>query len=134
MSQDYKISIRAEASCVEDALNGLTQYCLTAGFDTQDCFYIEVALAEAVNNIIEHALRGRPDESIRIFCRMLKSTLIIELLDNGKPLLDLPLNKLPDWEKESGRGWPIIYRLMDEVTYSFEHQNRLILKKQLPAF
>ena len=134
MTRDCKLAITARADSAHTCLDTLRKYCFTIGFNTEECFHIEVVLAEVINNIVEHALLDRPDEFIKIRCSAVKTMLVIEVLDNGKPLLTVPKDTLPDWDAESGRGWPIIYSWMDEVTYCHSnHQNQLVLKKSLPT-
>jgi len=134
MIRGCKLAIPAKAENAESCLDTVQKYCRNIGFNVEECFRIEVALAEAINNILEHALPERPDEYISVFCQAQDSMLVIEILDNGKPLTILPDDQLPDWHHESGRGWPIIYRWMDEVSHRYtNNQNQLILKKLLSS-
>jgi len=134
MAQQYKFSIQATADTVETAINQISHYCISIGFNNDECFRIQVVLAEALNNIIEHALLGRHNEFIEIHYQSHKSMFIINIIDRGTPLLSPPNSELPTWEAESGRGWPIIYSWMDEVSHQHSNnKNQLILKKYLPT-
>ena len=133
MEHDYTFYLPATAEDVEGGIQQVAHYCTAIGFNEQACFAIQIAMAEALNNIIEHALSEHPQEHIKVHCHLQQSTLVIELFDNGKALNKLPDGALPDWQAESGRGWPIIFSIMDEVHHRYHNQqNHLTLKKQLP--
>lgn len=93
-------------------------------------FQVTVVLAEALNNIIEHALPNNPEESIRLKCKYFSDRLELELTDDGVPLSNFPNARIPEHDAESGRGWPIIIHWMDEVSLNRKHDsNCLFLKK-----
>ena len=98
---------------------------------------IEIALAEAVNNTVEHACAGLPEASGRITCQIKQHAVVIEISDNGRPL---PAHSLPKGAPadisgsiadlpEGGFGWFLIRQITTGLTYSREHgRNRLILE------
>jgi len=104
MTQEYQLSIQATAEAIETAIHQINHYCSAIGFDNEQCFRIQVVLAEALNNIIEHALPDKPDELIDIHYHSQQSILIINIIDSGTELLSPPNSELPAWEAESGRG------------------------------
>ena len=91
---------------------------------------IEQAVAETVNNCIEHAYGGSVDRQITINYVLSNSHLLIEITDQGKAFdpthlknLDigfdydpLDINNLP----EGGFGLKVIKSCMDEVDYRRE--------------
>lgn len=86
---------------------------------------IEIALAEAVNNVVEHAYAGADAGPVRLSCSLLGTRLDIRLCDIGRPLpgdrlppglaadVDVPLADLP----EGGFGWFLIRSLATEIRY-----------------
>lgn len=95
---------------------------------------IELVVAEALNNITEHAYAGSNTGLIRICTNVKNNRLTINLVDDGHampgekvPKPDLPdasgpLHSLP----EGGFGWYLIHDLSDAVTYSrTDNQNHL---------
>ncbi|MEQ1738634.1 MAG: ATP-binding protein [Methyloglobulus sp.] len=91
---------------------------------------IEQALAEAVNNCIEHAYSGSEDYQILIKYTLSDDRLFIEITDEGKPFDPEHLNNLKsdfDYDPfdidnlpEGGFGLKVIKSCMDEVNYHRE--------------
>ena len=111
---------------------------------------IEIALAEALNNVVEHAYPpGSPGE-VKLVLRHGRAGLLVEIRDNGKPMPNgrtpdgthptdaQPSNDLP----EGGFGWYLIRELARDLVYDRENgENFLIfrlavgrnsLKRQVP--
>ena len=86
---------------------------------------VELVLAEVLNNICEHALRGATEGLIELYLRRDCAGLICEVLDDGLPMpgghppegqradLDRPLPDLP----EGGFGWFLISELTSGLCY-----------------
>lgn len=87
---------------------------------------VEIALAEVINNIVEHAYRGQVGGMIRLSARLGHAFLRFEICDDGSPLpggtlppgrpadLSVPRGNLP----EGGFGWLLIHSVAREVRYS----------------
>lgn len=95
---------------------------------------VEIAVAEGLNNIVEHALRDARDAPIRIEMRIDAAQIFVHLQDPGAPLpgsllseaapvdLDVPCLELP----EGGFGWGLIHMLTDRLDYTrVNGENRL---------
>ncbi|MFT4959369.1 MAG: serine/threonine-protein kinase RsbW [Paracoccaceae bacterium] len=107
------------------------------GISQSRCSDIEIALAEVVNNVVEHAFDGLPDATGHITCLIEADTLTIEVSDTGRPIPD---NQLPTGSRadlsgpmadlpEGGFGWFLIRQIATTVTYERTNgQNRLILE------
>jgi serine/threonine-protein kinase RsbW len=86
--------------------------------DAADC--CELVLAEAMNNIVEHAYAesGGP---VRLTLMRARRRVICRLLDRGQPLpgLTLPRGALPvsDSPREGGYGWFLIHSLSQRLIY-----------------
>jgi len=87
-----------------------------AGFDADGVSAIELALTEALANVILHAYDGRPDREIGLTITIDDSVLRLEVLDDGRPFD--PEGYSPPDLSEPGRGGygiMLIETLMDHV-------------------
>jgi serine/threonine-protein kinase RsbW len=107
-----------------------------------DCLHVQLAVAEAINNIIEHGYGEYGEGRIDIAAETEHGKLRIEITDDAPPL---PLEYLEDLLKKplpepgdtvpllsSGRGIPIMRSTMDSVVFRRPvGRNQLILCKVL---
>lgn len=98
---------------------------------------VEIAVTEALNNIVEHACAGISDALIRIDLTIKAAHVIVHLQDPGAALpgcripqaraLDLAVGR--DDLPEGGFGWGLIHALTDQLEYSrSEGANRLRMR------
>ncbi|MEP2717734.1 ATP-binding protein [Pseudophaeobacter sp.] len=92
---------------------------------------VQIALAEAVNNVVEHAYGDTTTGDVRIQCRIADEILHIQISDAGPPLpngelpagtpaeISGPLETLP----EGGFGWFLIRELTCRLHYARENGN-----------
>jgi anti-sigma regulatory factor (Ser/Thr protein kinase) len=117
-----------DVSLVAAAVRGL---CESAGLHPTAVLQIELALVEALNNVILHGYQSRPEHQIRTDWQLVDDCVRIEILDQGQTLASLPDGDMPEAMSESGRGWPIIRACMDRVDYhSSQGVNHLTLIKR----
>lgn len=107
-----------------------------------DCLHVQLAVAEAINNVIEHGYGERDDGRIEVIAETHGDKLQIEITDDAPPL---PLDRLEELLRTplpepseatpllaSGRGIPIMRSTMDSVAFLRPaNRNRLILSKLL---
>lgn len=87
---------------------------------------VEVALAEVINNIVEHAYGGNGDGEIRLSARLDCPLLRVEVCDDGAPLpgLAIPPSRPVDLAvargnlPEGGFGWILIHAVASDVRYT----------------
>lgn len=100
---------------------------------------LELVLAEALNNVVEHAYLYAEDGEIDILVRLRQEQLEVTITDKGckfdgpPPLKEMDVENM-DFEElpEGGFGWNLIRTLTDNV--EFEHKdkrNRLTLTRNL---
>lgn len=85
----------------------------------------ELVLAEALNNVVEHAQRDRPEGRIELEAGFADGVLTLCLFDDGRamPGEELPAGDLPTAAEpardmpEGGFGWYLIRCLADELDY-----------------
>lgn len=107
-----------------------------AGFDADDVSAIELALTEALSNVIRHAYDGHPDREIGLTVTVEDSLLRLEVLDDGHPFD--PEGYSPPDLSEPGRGGygiMLIETLMDDVARERRPDGRtcLSLAKRRPS-
>ncbi|MDH3538164.1 MAG: ATP-binding protein [Gammaproteobacteria bacterium] len=131
---DRNFTIEALPERIPEAIEMITQTGSVVGLTSRMCFEMQVALAEALNNIVEHALPDNRKEKIFIDCQKNGNYFEINLCDRGNPISTNPDHRFPEHDEKGGRGWPIIFRWMDQVEYNHARGwNHLTLKKALPT-
>lgn len=102
---------------------------------------VELALAEAVNNVTEHAYLGQGEGTITVTGRLENSRLVLRISDHGLPMPDgkLPQPRAVDLDvatedlPEGGFGWGLIHALTSSVRYDRRAQrNTLSMVFALP--
>jgi serine/threonine-protein kinase RsbW len=126
---------------VADCLRGLMQ----ASPFVDSCRYdLELAVVEALTNVVKHAYGGEPEHFIDVGIFMYPDHWLVEIEDRGKTLekatldvdtppsvIDIELTELP----ESGWGIYLINHCVDDVDYySNDSGNKLSFRKYFPSF
>lgn len=86
---------------------------------------VKIALAEAINNVVEHAYAGLPPDRVWINCLMCRETLEVQIMDTGNPMPGLqppggappPLDTIRQDLPEGGFGWFMIRQLTSGLRY-----------------
>ena len=103
---------------------------------------LELVLAEALNNVVEHAHGGRGDGAIEMRvahdAARGAATLMCELIDDGAPMPGdgLPSPPVPEAADlpEGGFGWLLIRELARDVDYARQgERNRLRFRLDMGA-
>jgi anti-anti-sigma factor len=140
MSQVSRLVISARLEEVRHACDFVVDAAEAAGLDERAVYHCQMAVDEALTNIIEHgyAFEGS-DHEIEVITGIATDQFSITITDDS-PAFN-PLNHTapdpgePLDSREPG-GWGIYFirKLMDDVSYDFSDQrNRLTLYKNLPA-
>jgi serine/threonine-protein kinase RsbW len=124
------------AEGVRSILTELRQRLIALGLMSDQGGAVEIVLAEALNNIVEHAYALQEARPLQLHADLKAGWLEIELRDRGRPLpgLGLPHPILPDTSgpignlPEGGFGWYLIHNLTDRVRYNrIAEENHLYL-------
>ena len=115
--------IQATALDVREGLRDLMTCPLVQDL-TEDCLgTTELVLAEALNNVVEHAYASFPGE-IEVELQRDPDQLRVHIADKGLPMpgADPPIGQLPevgalDDLPEGGFGWFLIRTLVQDLTY-----------------
>lgn len=96
---------------------------------------VMLVLAEALNNVIEHAYGAEKKGDVQIKATLRELTLSMQIVDRGKPFDGPPEEVVLNTEKyeasempDGGFGWFLIKSLTEDIHFSrVEDQNRLTL-------
>lgn len=127
-----RIVIPSTPLAVRQALRALFDHLMTEsmGADARDT--AQIVLAEALNNIVEHAYAQGPGE-IEVTIEVCPVGLTCRIMDAGSPMPGgtLPEGKLAplttdDDLPEGGFGWHLIRTLSEDLNYSREGGRNLL--------
>ncbi|MDE0591094.1 ATP-binding protein [Halocynthiibacter sp. C4] len=121
----FGLSFQSSPLMVRHALSEVMSCLQKKGVREKDCGVFELALAEVLNNIVEHAYEGSDTGSITLSITIWNNSLNCEISDIGKamPNLSLPVPKQKELNvgierlPEGGWGWMMIRELSDSITY-----------------
>lgn len=120
-----RLRVAAEPMAVRAALRAAVQR-FARRLGPQVAGALELALAEVLNNIVEHAYAGRSG-SIALSIALHRGMLLCLIVDHGRamPGLALPAGQSPqslaaqrDQLREGGWGWHLIRSLTRDLVYS----------------
>ncbi|WP_420585976.1 ATP-binding protein [Ruegeria sp.] len=127
-----------------EASAGIAQLsrCLAAqGLPAQKAGDVKIALAEAINNVVEHAYADVTPAKVKVRCRLHRNWLHILISDTGSPLpgfrvpdgVPAELGSSIDDLPEGGFGWFLIHELTSDIHYERSNGcNRLSLRFDFP--
>ena len=113
-----QIVINSDIENIADTRHWAAQHAKTAGFDKDAVFAIELAVGEAVTNIIRHAYNNQPDHEIHLSLTIDDTRFGLRIIDFGHkfdPAGQPPPNL--DNPREGGYGIYLMRQVMDEVNY-----------------
>lgn len=140
MSAQFFLRASASEMSVRALLAGMRARLRAHGLPETACGTVEIVLAEALNNIVEHAYDGTDGGEIAVQAVLGSDGLTVTLSDHGAalPAQGLPSGRLPELGTgtaalpEGGFGWFLIRSLTREVHHAREAgTNRLILRFDL---
>ncbi len=130
--------IPSTAMAVRSAITDLCQRLAEAGLDPTDGMTFEIVLAEATNNIVEHAYRNDESGWILLEIDFVDGWVMCRLTDGGFPLPDgsLPARKAPSEVTgdmldistlpEGGFGWSMIHELTSYLIYDRQADTNIL--------
>lgn len=98
-----------------------------AGFASPTLGEIDLAVTEAVSNVIRHAYGGDASQELALQVTVQGTTLVVEVVDQGATPEGLP-EEDPDLDDPGpgGYGLYLIRTVMDEVRWSREPQGNVL--------
>ena len=124
-AQRLSLSTPASDLAVRDVLARIRSWLHASALTDEDRGTVEIVLAEALNNIVEHAYPADAPGEIRLDLALDQARLVCVLSDHGTALPGLrpPDGTLPahdvarDAFPEGGFGWFLIRDLADRIDY-----------------
>ena len=119
---------------VRHTLTVIRNHLCNEDYSVDFCGTAEIALAEAMNNVVRNAYPGQCAGMIRVLIHRKEFGIACEILDHGRPFpqLTLPEGRRPSLNvarnalPEDGFGWFLIRKLTHDVRYRrIEAQNHL---------
>ncbi len=144
MTRTLHLTIDSRPDCVELVSSAVRGLCRLTRLTTTDLAGIELALVEAVNNVIEHAYQGEPGHPVMIAVELTPDRISLRISDRGASMdpqqLDLAgelaqpdPDDLNTWSHR-GRGLILIKACMETVEYRVEPDlNTLTMSRTLPS-
>jgi serine/threonine-protein kinase RsbW len=127
-----RLTIPGDQFAVRDGLRALFDTILLRSLAEDDRGAAEIVLAEALNNIVEHAYSNSLGE-IDISLQLRQNELVCTIVDTGSPMPneELPTGRLgalsnQDELPEGGFGWHLIRTLSKDLKYCREGGRNLL--------
>lgn len=107
-----------------------------AGVGPDDLSSVEIVLAEALNNVVEHAYPAGEIGKVRLIVRKRNNALMVEVSDRGRPMPNgrAPIGNHPmtefnqdDGMPEGGYGWFLIREIVRDLVYDRRDDENLLL-------
>ena len=125
MRDKFKQSFMATELEARGAIAEVSARLRRSGLSSDRADEVEIALAEAINNVVEHGYAELEPGMIRLLCSLRAASLDIRICDAGTPL---PENRLPPGLAadvsvaradlpEGGFGWFLIRELTSDIRY-----------------
>ncbi|MDF1802657.1 ATP-binding protein [Thalassovita sp.] len=121
----FDIRFDATELGVRGALSQLQSFLQRSSVQDDDCGKAEIVVAEALNNVVEHAYAETGNGTIDLRCRQSPLCIDITILDRGVPVpvhvfakrqppnIDVEIDDLP----EGGFGWMLIQEMTENLSY-----------------
>ncbi len=122
----FAVSLAGTEDAVREGLAQAMAHLAPLRLNPDDAGTVELVLAEALNNVVEHALATTLEQTtIEIRGRYGAAGLHLTVIDRGAPMPDgaAPVAKTPNLDVEAndmpegGFGWYLIHTLATDVRY-----------------
>ena len=133
----FKATFRWVRRIIHESMEALEPY----GLSAEEMGTIEIVLAEALNNVVEHAYPDEGTGEVALSLRLRNSGLMVEIRDQGRPMPngrapigDHPMSEEDDLMPEGGYGWYLIRELVRDLIYDRrDDENILIFRLAIGA-
>jgi serine/threonine-protein kinase RsbW len=102
-----------------------------AGFASYDAGQIVSAVFEACANAVTHGRACGADHAV-LTVRILPDRIEAVILDNGRGFITPSNPSMPPITSSRGRGIPLMFTFMDEVTIDCHHGCKVTLSRRRP--
>lgn len=107
-----------------------------SGVSIDDASSVEIVLAEALNNVVEHAYSPENPGKIKLVVKSRSKALMVEITDHGRPMPKgrAPIGNHPmaefnqhDAMPEGGYGWFLIREIVRDLVYDRRDGENILL-------
>lgn len=135
-SPPFRSVLRAEAAEAARVREDVVRFCEASGVPGPAVEDVALALAEALDNAIEHGVLGRPNGELVVEAAVEPGWVRLEVRDRGEefdPTKAPDLSAVPLEERRfGGFGLKLVRSLVDEMRYERrDGENRLRLAKRI---
>ncbi len=132
VDQSFPADFRWVRRWVQNTVDALE----ATGTSADDLSSVEIVLAEAMNNVVEHAYPDGRDGKIRLVAKRRNDALMVEIRDRGRPMPQgrAPLGNHPmaefhqdDPMPEGGFGWYLIREIVRDLVYDRQDDENMLL-------
>ncbi len=134
LDETYPADFRWVRRAIQNALEELRK----DGLTEEALGSVEIVLAEALNNVAEHAYPEDQKGELRLIIRRRAKALMFEIRDKGKPMPKgrAPMGNHPmtefqqhDSMPEGGYGWFLIREIVSDLVYDrHDDENFLLIR------
>lgn len=122
-------TVKADGVSLSGVCDFVGSAAAASGFDERTSHACQLAVCEAVENIIQHGYRGDPGE-IRLTVQTAPGALTVEIVD-GAPAFDpsrYPIDPSTSARdvRVGGRGLLMIRRVMDDISYERRGRHNIL--------
>ena len=139
MRTKQTLTVAGDFRNLEQVARFVRRIAAASGLSESQTDDVEMAVDEAVSNVIEHSYAGHPKGKIAITCIVSSEELVVEIRDQGKPFdpgsIRDPLVQGPISERSvGGLGVFFTRKLMDWVEFESlgARGNLVIMGKRIP--
>jgi serine/threonine-protein kinase RsbW len=135
MDTRFELTIGSDIAEIPAVSDRLEEALLANGFSAEDILDTQLAVEEAITNVILHGYR-KPGEPIVVFCHISRNRMEVQVADTAPPFdpLSVPEPDLGGSVEDrsiGGLGVYLIRQVMDDVSYRYENgRNILLLSKR----
>ena len=110
------LTIPSRTTAIDDARRWARSQLAAAGASEESIWAVEMALTEALANVMEHSYRGDESQRVELALELHEDRLELTIVDFGEPF-DAGSYRPPDLDaaQAGGYGVHLIHELMDEV-------------------
>jgi serine/threonine-protein kinase RsbW len=136
MDDAFELKIKADISMISEVSSRLEEIMQAVGFSTEEILDTQLAVEEAITNVIVHGYEQTPGEIV-VTCRMVPGEIEVQIADSAPPFDPLSIPE-PDLDADvserrvGGLGIYLLRQVMDGIAYRYENEkNILTLTKKI---
>lgn len=136
MDTAFSLKITSDINNIPMVSEHLEGTMLAGGFSTEEILDTQLAVEEAITNVIVHGY-GNAGGEIGISCQVAEGRVVVQITDSATPFNPLSLPE-PDLDAEvnerriGGLGIYLLRQVMDDIAYQFlDGKNILTLTKNI---